>query len=277
MAAGLDERRGVRGAVLPGGLRIQHPARQPEHQPPRTPVRQVQERVEVPLHHRPRVALEVAPLVLVDEPRGRYLRPGRNRPQLGALFLGQRPVEREELVVLVFAHACRFLSQWYDPAADSSDAELGQDYLRLSRGMYPPRSGFRWRLGSAPCALPRSVADRWPGGGLVIVPTGPGSVPSGGAERGQQSGEGADGGAEPMPPAQDITRARHPAVRRRVLIEMAQAPDHRGGLVPVLAVRAVCTRPVRASIASSSQSVWRTLPPAKGRRPSLAELGLRRS
>ena len=40
---------------------------------------------------------------------------------------------------------------------------------------------------------------------------------------------------------------------------------------PMLAVRAVCTRPVRASIArrtgtsSSSQSVWHTLPPAKGR------------
>jgi len=34
VAAGLDERRGVRAAVLPGGLRIQHRARQPEHQPP---------------------------------------------------------------------------------------------------------------------------------------------------------------------------------------------------------------------------------------------------
>jgi hypothetical protein len=37
--------------------------------------------------------------VLVGEPRGRNLRPGRDRPQLGALFLGQRAVQREELVV----------------------------------------------------------------------------------------------------------------------------------------------------------------------------------
>src|SRR5438132_191060 len=35
--------------------------------------------------------------VLVVGPRGRYIRAGGQRPQLGALFLGQRPVQREEL------------------------------------------------------------------------------------------------------------------------------------------------------------------------------------
>jgi hypothetical protein len=110
VTVGLDERRGIRGTVLPGGFRIQHAVREPEHDLSRSPVRQVQERVEVLLHHLERVALEVTPLVLVDEPGGRDLRPGRDRPQLGALFRGEGLVEREELVVLVFTHACRFPS-----------------------------------------------------------------------------------------------------------------------------------------------------------------------
>ena len=42
---------------------------------------------------------------LVDEPRRGYLRAGGQRSQLGTLFPGQRPVQREELVVLALADA----------------------------------------------------------------------------------------------------------------------------------------------------------------------------
>ena len=60
-----------------------------------------------------RVPLEVTPVVLVDEPRGRYLRAGGQPPQLSALFVGQGLVQREELVVLVLANTCRsYAAQW---------------------------------------------------------------------------------------------------------------------------------------------------------------------
>jgi hypothetical protein len=44
----------------------------------------------------------------VDEPRHGYLRAGGKRPQHGTLFPGQRPVQREELVVLG-TRSCRCL------------------------------------------------------------------------------------------------------------------------------------------------------------------------
>jgi len=106
----------------------------------RPPVRQVQERVEVLLDHGPRVGLEVTPLVLVDEPGGPYLRPARDRPELGALPVGQRPVEREELVVPVFAHAAASRPQSRYP----------------SRAGYRPRSRRRRLFGDL-CALQAEV------------------------------------------------------------------------------------------------------------------------
>src|SRR5712691_12212313 len=52
----------------------------------------------------PRVALQVAPLVVVDEARGRDRRPRRARSQRVPFALAEWPVDRLELVVLVLAH-----------------------------------------------------------------------------------------------------------------------------------------------------------------------------
>lgn len=50
-------------------------------------------------------AAEIAVVVLIDEPGGGNLRAARQLPQFSALLVGERLVEREELVVLTLAHA----------------------------------------------------------------------------------------------------------------------------------------------------------------------------
>lgn len=55
----------------------------------------------------PRVAPEIAPVVLVHEPGGSDRGPGRQRAHLSLLAMIQRPVDRQELVVLVLAHHTR--------------------------------------------------------------------------------------------------------------------------------------------------------------------------
>src|SRR5947209_6133561 len=60
--------------------------------------------IEVFLQDARRVGLEIAPVVLVPEPRGRDLRPGRNRTQFPHLPRRERLIERHELIALVPAH-----------------------------------------------------------------------------------------------------------------------------------------------------------------------------
>src|SRR3954466_12717681 len=79
--------------------------REAEHQPARAPVRQVEECVEVAFHQLLGAAAEIAVAVLIDEPGGGNIRAARQLPQFSALLVGERPVEREELVVLILAHA----------------------------------------------------------------------------------------------------------------------------------------------------------------------------
>ena len=104
MIGGLGHRRGIAVAVPSGGLRVKDRLRETEHQPPRAPVRQVAERIEVAFHQLLRFAAEVAVVVLVDKAGRRYLRAARQAPQFLLLLLGQRFVQRLELVVLVLAH-----------------------------------------------------------------------------------------------------------------------------------------------------------------------------
>ncbi|WP_147263094.1 hypothetical protein [Geodermatophilus sp. TF02-6] len=82
----------------------EHLDRQPERQPARPPVGEVEERVEVALDQPARIVLQVTPLVGVDEAGGRDQGSGRDRPQLGLLVQGRRLVDRHEFVVLVLAH-----------------------------------------------------------------------------------------------------------------------------------------------------------------------------
>lgn len=74
-------------AVLLGRFLVEKTPRDAEHQPSGTPVREVQERVEVPLHQLHRITAEVAPVILVDEAGRGDLGPARQRPQFGALAL----------------------------------------------------------------------------------------------------------------------------------------------------------------------------------------------
>lgn len=57
-----------------------------------------------PLHQLRGIRLQVSPLVLVPEARRRDLRARRDRPKLRHLLGGDRPIERDELATLVFAH-----------------------------------------------------------------------------------------------------------------------------------------------------------------------------
>jgi hypothetical protein len=104
VVAGLDHRGDVRVAVLPRDFGVEESMREAEHQPARTPVRQVEERVEVAFHQLLGAAAEIAVVVLIDEPGGGNLRAARQLPQFSTLLFGERLVEREELVVLILAH-----------------------------------------------------------------------------------------------------------------------------------------------------------------------------
>ena len=92
-------------AVLPRDFGVEESTREAEHQPARTPVRRVEEPVEVAFHQLLGAAAEIAVVVLIDEPGGGNIRAARQLPQFSALLVGERLVECEELVVLVLAHA----------------------------------------------------------------------------------------------------------------------------------------------------------------------------
>src|ERR1022692_5017147 len=83
-------------AVLPGVLRAEEHPRQPEHDPMRTPVRQVQVRVVVKPHHLLSAATEIPPVVLVRETSGSDPGSRRELANLGLLGSGQRTVDRKD-------------------------------------------------------------------------------------------------------------------------------------------------------------------------------------
>jgi hypothetical protein len=91
-------------AVLLGGLRAEQCAGQAEHHLVSAPVSEIEVGVVVALHHRARITAEVSPVVLVGEAGGRDPGTGGQRADLGLLPFVQWAVDRQELVVLVFAH-----------------------------------------------------------------------------------------------------------------------------------------------------------------------------
>ena len=101
----LDPRRGrLPAAVPPRRGRLEHAPGKAQHELVRAPVREVEEGVEVPLHPGAGIALEVPPLVVVREPGGGDDGARRDGTELLHLALGERPVDGQELVVLVLAH-----------------------------------------------------------------------------------------------------------------------------------------------------------------------------
>jgi hypothetical protein len=94
----------IADTVLLGNIDVEQLTRQAEHDPVRSPVGQIQVRVVVALHHPVWIAPKVAPVILVDEAGGGDRRAGGQRTHFGLLAIVQRPVEGQELVVLVLAH-----------------------------------------------------------------------------------------------------------------------------------------------------------------------------
>jgi hypothetical protein len=88
-------------------LEVHRGRRQAEHQPPAAPVGEVHVHVEIADQQLGRVGLEIAPVVLVEEPCRRDLGTRRNAPQLRHLRWRQRTVQGHELVILVLAHDLR--------------------------------------------------------------------------------------------------------------------------------------------------------------------------
>src|SRR5208283_1020491 len=97
-------RGGVGVAVAPRSGQGEQPGWQTQHQPPGSPVRRVEKRVEILGHQCPRVTPEVAPLVGVDEPARAYPRSCGQCSQLSELAGVQGAVDGQELVVLVLSH-----------------------------------------------------------------------------------------------------------------------------------------------------------------------------
>jgi hypothetical protein len=86
------------------GVEVHCGHREPEHQPAGPPVGKVQVHVEVAGEQLGRIGLEVAPVVLVPEPRRCDLGPHRDAAKLRHLLGGQPAVERQELIALVLTH-----------------------------------------------------------------------------------------------------------------------------------------------------------------------------
>src|SRR3954453_4334418 len=94
------------------GGEAEHLGGQPEHQPMRPPVGQVEESVEVALNQAARIGLQFAPLVVVDKAGRRDQGACRDGTQVSLLVGGQRLIDRYELVVLVFAHREQSSAVW---------------------------------------------------------------------------------------------------------------------------------------------------------------------
>jgi hypothetical protein len=105
----LDHRQGGRtaGDARTQVVEVRRGLRQAEHQPPAAPVGEVHVHVEVAGQQLGRVGLQIAPVVLVEEPCRRDLRTRGDASQLRHLRRGQRTVKGHELVRLVLAHDIR--------------------------------------------------------------------------------------------------------------------------------------------------------------------------
>src|SRR6266536_3068265 len=104
MLPGRGERRGLTWEVGLQRRDVHRGDGEPEHQPARPPVGEVQVQVEVAGQQLGGVSLQVTPMVLVPEPCRRDLGPRGDAAKLRQLPRGQRAVKRDELVGLVFAH-----------------------------------------------------------------------------------------------------------------------------------------------------------------------------
>lgn len=97
---------GVGRAVATDDAELEHGRGKPEHELPGPPVGEVEGRVEVGSHQRPRVGSQVAPLVGVHEMGRSDPRTTGYRPKFLLLTGVEWSVDGEELVKLVLAH-CR--------------------------------------------------------------------------------------------------------------------------------------------------------------------------
>lgn len=89
---------------------IEYCPRQSQQKAAASPVGGVGMGVEVALYPVERFAFEIAPVIFVDEARGRDRRSRRAASQLGLLLPGKRSVDCGKFVVLVFAHVSIFMS-----------------------------------------------------------------------------------------------------------------------------------------------------------------------
>src|SRR5437016_6920135 len=91
-------------AVLLRDFQVRPRAGDAQYKPTRTPVCIVEEGIEVFCDELLWVSLEVAPLIGVDEARRGDGGPARNRTEPLSLHRMERPIDRDELIVLELAH-----------------------------------------------------------------------------------------------------------------------------------------------------------------------------
>ena len=70
----------------------------------RSPVGDVEHDIEPSGQEFIRIAPEIAPVILVHEPRGGDVGAGGELAHFGDLLVGERAIDGEEFVILVFAH-----------------------------------------------------------------------------------------------------------------------------------------------------------------------------
>ena len=77
--------------------------------------------IEVAIHELFRIALEVAPFIMVREARGRDPRPRGQRPQSLPLRFAERPIDCLKFIVLIFAHGAVGIVQMSKDTALAGD------------------------------------------------------------------------------------------------------------------------------------------------------------
>jgi hypothetical protein len=103
----------------------------------RSPVRQIKEAVEVFLHPRIRIALEIPERIFVHEARRGDACARGVSPQFPHFFFAEPAISRLKLVILIFAHwgklAIRSLRQTHPPTTVWPDQRMNSHYIWTSR------------------------------------------------------------------------------------------------------------------------------------------------